>query len=315
MNRIDRLSALLIMLQSSSGIALSQITSRFGVGLRTVYRDIKALEEAGVPIVGDSRVGYSIMDGYKLPPLMFTQNEAFAFLAAEQLVNKFTDKELSNNYKVGVEKIRAVLRLSQKESVSFVEKTIGNLDFNDPNYIDSDNKLQLILRSIDKQEMIKIQYKSYSKNELTDRCIVPIGLFFSMVNWYLAAFCNTRNDYRIFKIKRIASIELTEVRFDSNKYLSLNELLDSMKDKSDLQKVIISVRYDSLPIISAGKYYQGLISEDIEGDFVKMTFMYPSLQKFARWYLSYIDIAEIVYPQQLKDIVKEYISKSSFFLN
>lgn len=312
MNRIDRLSALLIMLQSSSAVTLEQITTRFTIGSRTVYRDISALEEAGIPITGDSRIGYSIMEGYKLPPLMFTQSEAFAFLAAEQLVNKFTDKELLDNYRTGVEKIRAVLRFSQKESISFIENTIGNLNFGSSNNIEADNKLQLILSGIDKHVKIEILYKSYSKNELTNRYIEPIGLFFSMANWYLAAFCNIRNDYRTFKIKRIDNIRLTDIPFDSKKHFSLSELLEKMKAKTELQKIIISVKYNSLPIMNESKYYQGLLSEDVEGDSVFLTFMYPSLERFARWYLSYVDIATIVYPQKLKKIVKEYINKSAF---
>ena len=91
MNRIDRLSAILIMLQSSPSVKMKQITNRFDITPRTVYRDIKALEEAGVPIAGDSRTGFSLVEGFKLPPLMFTEKEAFAFLAAEKLVDRFSD--------------------------------------------------------------------------------------------------------------------------------------------------------------------------------------------------------------------------------
>lgn len=66
MNRIDRLSAILIMLQSSTSVKPKQITDRFTIGLRTVYRDIKALEEAGIPNAGDSRIGYSLVDGFNI---------------------------------------------------------------------------------------------------------------------------------------------------------------------------------------------------------------------------------------------------------
>jgi predicted DNA-binding transcriptional regulator YafY len=91
MNRIDRLSAILIQLQSRPLTKSQQIADRFGISPRTVYRDIRALLDAGIPIIGSPGIGYSLVQGFKLPPLMFTQAEAIAFLTAEKLVNELTD--------------------------------------------------------------------------------------------------------------------------------------------------------------------------------------------------------------------------------
>lgn len=96
MNRIDRLSAILIQLQSRTQLKAQQIADRFEISLRTVYRDIRALEEAGIPIVGNPGVGYSLIEGFKLPPLMFTHEEALSFLIAEKLVNELTDTGVRN---------------------------------------------------------------------------------------------------------------------------------------------------------------------------------------------------------------------------
>ena len=95
MNRIDRLSAILTHLQSSRLITGSDIARRFDISLRTVYRDIRALEQAGVPVIGEAGLGYSIMEGYRLPPVMFTREEALAFLMAEKIVRKVTDQHNS----------------------------------------------------------------------------------------------------------------------------------------------------------------------------------------------------------------------------
>ncbi len=80
MNRIDRLSAILIQLQSKQVVKAQEVADRFGISLRTVYRDIKSLEEAGIPIGAEAGKGYFIMDGYHLPPVMFTKEEASALL-------------------------------------------------------------------------------------------------------------------------------------------------------------------------------------------------------------------------------------------
>src|SRR5882762_2366702 len=115
MNRIDRISAILIQLQSRRVTKAQDIADRFAISLRTVYRDVKALEEAGIPIIGEAGVGYSIMDGYRLPPVMFTQEEAIAFLTAEKFVEKLTDASTTEHHKSAMYKVRAILKTTEKD--------------------------------------------------------------------------------------------------------------------------------------------------------------------------------------------------------
>ncbi len=115
MNRIDRVSAILIHLQTKKIVKAQEIADRFSISLRTVYRDIKALEESGVPVGGEAGVGYQLMEGYRLPPVMFTKEEAIAFLTAEKMVEKLTDASSKKHYKEAMLKIKAVLRYSEKD--------------------------------------------------------------------------------------------------------------------------------------------------------------------------------------------------------
>src|SRR3569833_1938427 len=121
MNRIDRISAILIQLQSRRVVKAQDIADRFGISLRTVYRDIKTLEEAGIPLIGEAGVGYSIMDGYRLPPVMFTREEATAFLTAEKLMEKLTDPSSDENYKSAMYKVRSVLRMAVKDFLDNID--------------------------------------------------------------------------------------------------------------------------------------------------------------------------------------------------
>ncbi|HCC52157.1 MAG TPA: transcriptional regulator, partial [Porphyromonadaceae bacterium] len=107
MNRLDRISALLIQLQSRPIVKASEMAERFGVSLRTIYRDMRTLSEAGVPLCGDSGIGYSLVEGYKLPSLMFTKEEAMAFLTAEKMIGQLTDTQNSYYFRQGMDKIRA----------------------------------------------------------------------------------------------------------------------------------------------------------------------------------------------------------------
>ncbi len=92
---------MLIQLQSKRVVKAQEMADRFGISLRTVYRDVKTLEEAGIPVIGEAGIGYSIMEGYRLPPVMFTQEEATALLTAEKLVEKLTDASTRQVYQAG----------------------------------------------------------------------------------------------------------------------------------------------------------------------------------------------------------------------
>lgn len=310
MNRIDRLSAILIMLQSSLSVKPRQIMERFGIGIRTVYRDLRALEESGIPIAGDSRIGYSLVEGYKLPPLMFTQEEAFAFLAAEKLVDRFTDQGLRTSYKSGIDKIRAVMRVVEKETINTIDNKMGTLDFHLPVIADSYNHLQPLMDSVAKRYKIEITYVSRSKNETTVRTIDPIGVFFSRTNWYIIGFCNEKNDYRTFKVTRIQHIKQTSIPIIDS-HPPLDTFLERLGTREGLQEIIIEVNLSDFSIIDENKYYQGLISEKKNGNKMELQFMTFSIERFARWYISYIDIAQIVFPEELKSVVKRIINKST----
>src|SRR5690606_23524957 len=93
-NRFDRIVAIFIHLQSRRVVKAQELADRFQVSLRTIYRDIRSLEISGVPIVGEAGIGYSIMEGYRLPPVMFTREEVNSLVAAEKLMQKFSDKAL-----------------------------------------------------------------------------------------------------------------------------------------------------------------------------------------------------------------------------
>src|ERR1700734_2112996 len=128
MNRIDRLTAILIQLQSKRVVKAQDIAERFAISLRTVYRDIRTLEEGGIPIIGEAGVGYSIMDGYRLPPIMFTKEEATAFLTAEKLIEKLTDTSTEESYKSAMYKVKAVLRATEKDFLETIDEHIEVLN-------------------------------------------------------------------------------------------------------------------------------------------------------------------------------------------
>jgi len=305
MNRIDRISAILIHLQSRRVVKAGDIAERFNISLRTVYRDVKTLEEAGIPLIGEAGVGYSIMDGYRLPPVMFTREEATAFLTAEKLMEKLTDPSSNEHYKSAMYKIRSVLRMSEKDFLDNIDGHIevlksrrgagGSLDL---------NPLQIILKGIGERTVLSIHYFAMHNQQNTVRCIEPVGVFYQDNYWHLIAWCRLREDYRDFRLDRISNISLTGERFRTL-HPNLNEYIARSASERNLQRVVIRVEKRIVPYLNEQKYYSGFVSECEVDGMVEMTFLTEFMEGFVRWMMMYGDAAIIVTPDELRLKVRD----------
>jgi predicted DNA-binding transcriptional regulator YafY len=227
--RLSRLIAILTQLQTKRVLTSTTLSEKFGVSVRTIYRDIKALEQAGVPIFAEDGKGYSLMEGYRIPPVMFTENEANALITAEQLVLKNRDTSLIKEYTEAVNKIKAVLLYSTKEKADLLSKRIA-VSPAIPNS-NTSNSLTLIQNALTDFRILKITYQSEHKNEKTERNIEPFALYYNLQeSWTLIAYCRLRKDYRMFRLSRILKIELLKLSFAPHK-LTLKEYLES-KEKN-----------------------------------------------------------------------------------
>ncbi|MDB5112120.1 MAG: hypothetical protein JWR67_3234 [Mucilaginibacter sp.] len=304
MNRIDRISAILIQLQSRRVVKAADIAERFNISLRTVYRDVRTLEEAGIPLIGEAGIGYSIMDGYRLPPVMFTREEATAFLTAEKFVEKLTDTSTTAHHKSAMYKVRAILKTAEKD---LLENMDGNIEVfkghRQLNKLADNDHIQTILNSIAKKNILSIEYFAHHSQENTHREVEPVGILFLESNWHLIAYCRLRNDYRNFRVDRIQQLWVTDKTFTSQHPTLKDYIVQTAKEKH-LETVVIKVERAIYSHLSNQKYYSGFVSEKEIGDLIEMTFLTTSLEGFARWYMMFGDKAEIIQPNSLKERVK-----------
>jgi predicted DNA-binding transcriptional regulator YafY len=303
MNRIDRISAILIQLQSRRVVKANDIAARFNISLRTVYRDVKTLEQAGIPIIGEAGVGYSIMDGYRLPPVMFTREEATAFLTAEKFVEKLTDASTTASHQSAMYKIRAILRTAEKDMLEGMDGNIEVLKNMRQPELPNNDYIQVILSSIAQKNVLSIEYFAHHSQENTKRGIEPVGIFFQDGYWHLIAWCRLRNDYRDFRIDRIKNLVVTDKCFTSQHPTLKSYIAQTAKERK-LDTVIIRVDKEVYPNLDQQKYYSGFVSEKDMGDMLEMTFLATSLEGFARWFMMYGDHAEILEPDTLRERVK-----------
>ena len=305
MNRLDRLTSILIQLQSKRVITAQDLGERFSISLRTVYRDIRTLEEAGVPILGETGVGYSLMEGYRLPPVMFTKEEATAFLTAEKLIEKLTDSETEKNYKSALYKIKAVLRSSDKEYLEHLDEFIQVVD---SAYLPKEkiktNSIPLILKSIAEKQVLQMNYFANHSQENTSRKIEPVGILYLASYWHLVAYCHLRKDYRNFRLDRILEIRESGESF-LQEHPSLKTFIKKISKEEAIHRVVMRVNKKMIPYLGDQKFYNGFISERVLHDQIEMTFLTASLEGFARWYLMFGDEAEISSPESLKVRIRQ----------
>lgn len=303
MNRIDRVTAMLIQLQSRRVVKAQDFAERFGISLRTVYRDIRTLEEAGVPVSGEAGIGYSLMEGYRLPPVMFTPEEATAFLTAEKLIETMTDTALAEHYKSAMFKVKAVLRTSEKDQLETLDEHIRVLD--NPYLPAKDRKeghIPAILKSITEKTVLSLLYfASHSQSE-TERYVEPIGIFHRFNQWHLIGYCHLRKDYRDFRLDRIRKIFRTS-QAHSLVHPPLENFIKTISEEKEMVEIIVNVSKEIIAHFGEQKYYHGFIKEKTLNHEVEMTFLSSSLNGFARWYMMYGDYAEIVKPEALKQEV------------
>lgn len=311
MNRIDRVTAILIQLQSKRVVKAQEIADRFTISLRTVYRDIKTLEEAGIPIIGEAGIGYSIMEGYRLPPVMFTKEEATAFLTAEKLVEKLTDNSTRETYGAAMFKIKSVLRLTERDHMENMDKYIEVIE--SPYLLNHKNEtayLQHILRAIGEKAILNIDYFAEHSQEKTNRNIEPIGIFFMSRYWYLIAWCTLRKDYRTFRVDHIKYLSVTAIHFEKD-HPSLQSFLTKVSKEKELYTIIVRVDKEIIKYLGEQKFYNGFVSQkEVDGK-IEMTFLTASLEGFARWYMLFGQWAEILAPKELPALIRKNLDALS----
>lgn len=227
--RIARLSAITTQLQSKRVLTAREISDKHLVSIRTVYRDIRTLIQSGIPIITVEGRGYSIMDGYKLPPVMFTEQEAIALITAERLIQKNKDQSLIENYENAVTKIKSTLNPSQKSKIEFITSRL-QIRNNLKNEKTSQYLIQL-QTAIANFQITQIDYLSLS-NLRSQRKVEPFALYTTKDNWILIAFCLNKKDFRAFRLDCIQSLQITSETFEPHK-ITLEQYLEQCRKKCE----------------------------------------------------------------------------------
>ena len=302
MNRIDRLTAILVHLQGKPRVPIEDLEERFEVSRRTIFRDIRALLEAGVPIGGEAGVGYFIVEGYHLPPVVFNKEEAGAILLGSKLIEKNADIQTTRHFQEAMYKIKAVLRYRDKEFLDTLENSIsvvGSPMVAHTGFPESHiSELQEVLAT---GKVIRISYYSNYKDQLTEREVEPLGLVHYSSRWHLIGFCKLRQDFRDFRTDRIKDIKILEVTFDRKTHPDFMSFVQRMTGGTDVKEARIAFTRKVARWIQEQRYYYGFVEEKVKGEVVEMSFMTHHYHHLARWLMMFGTEAMVISPKELQE--------------
>ncbi|RYU81861.1 helix-turn-helix transcriptional regulator [Hymenobacter persicinus] len=301
MNRFDRITAILIQLQARRVVRGQELAERFGVSLRTVYRDLRTLEEAGVPLSGEAGVGYSLAEGYRLPPVMFSREEATALITAEKLVSQLTDAHTAQLSRAAMDKLRAVLRRPDRDYLEELSPHITILPARSRQAAPplTPNTHQLLLTSIAEKRVVGLDYRAGYHGAPTHREVEPMSLYFGQY-WHVVAFCRLRQEYRDFRLDRIAGLHLRAEQFVP-RLESLHEYWAQQAQQRQVEPVVVRFAPGAMPHVQENKHHFGWAHEHAVADgHTEVTFLTSHPGYLARWLLLFAGQVRIVSPAGLR---------------
>ncbi len=215
MNRTDRLLAIVLELQARGQQRAADLAATFAVSARTIYRDLQALGQAGVPLLATPGHGYALVDGYVLPPLSFSTDEATMLLLGSGYVADCFDAQYRAAAQSAARKLAGVLPERQRADVRALRESLGDGVALRP---DEAARLQLLRRAIVERRTARFRY--HTRDPLDDtaaapapRLADPYGLTSVGGVWYLAAYCHLRHGVRTFRLDRLDDLTLLDRTF------------------------------------------------------------------------------------------------------
>lgn len=311
MNRFDRVTSLLLLLQTRSVVTARFLSEHFSVTERTIYRDIRTLENAGVPIGAEAGVGYFLEKGYRLPPVSFTVDEAASLLLGEKLLAASLDQNSHADYTQALNKVRAVLDVSDKDYLSSLDTDIEVMPTGKSftaiadgdglsQHTSNDQWLRECRGALVRKQIIDISYVAGHGAEPTQRHIEPIGLFYYSLHWHLIGWCRLREGYRDFRLDRITRFEPMPEQFSRHSRDTLQQYLADQRDKVELHEVELLFQPETARFVGEMRYLLGFVSEERVEEGVRMIFLTTSIDYLACWLLQFTNGVQVVSGDELR---------------
>ncbi|WP_322907105.1 YafY family protein [Paenibacillus campi] len=310
MNKTDRMLAIVIELQRYGMRRAEDLAMQFETSVRTIYRDVQALSEAGIPVIGAPGIGYSLLDGYFLPPVSFTAEEAVTLLVGADFVHMLLDAEYGTKARHAQKKIEAILTKPVQDEATRVRSAIRLLHERMAGTTALDKeRMEPLRRAILHKQSVHFHYfKSLSEPEQSRhsvRTVDPYGLVFTQVAWMLVAFCHERQAIRHFRLSRMRELTVLEQTFEVQPGFDLHA-----RKSLDDRHVLVQMRFEAsvgAQVQETGNFYMESLEPDDDGWLV--TFRVRRIEELVQWTLSWGAAVEVLEPESLRQRLRAEVEK------
>lgn len=299
MNRIDRLFAILLTLQRKRRVRAQDLAQQFEISKRTIYRDMSALNQMGIPIAAMPGEGFELVEGFYVPPLMFKEEEAVALSLGLRLLTQQAAGSLTQSADSALAKITVALPEQVRARSEALTDVIGfitpgqKFDLDDP-------QLLVIQKAIQEKRVIHIRYHGYQKDEVTERDVEPHQLFYSDGVWYLEGYCRLRKDIRAFRLSRIERMTALRETFSKRR----------TGKPGEQKKIEIRIRFSkNIARWVRERQHYGFQREETLPDGVLMVYEVHDVSEMTAWILGWGEAAEALSPKELRKSLRETAQK------
>ena len=307
LNKTERLFALVLLLQNRPNMTSRDLSEHFGVSRRTIFRDLRTLGESGVPLTYAEDGGYEILDGYQLPPLMFSAREAATLLVGTGFTKLQPDASLRTDADAVAMKIRNVLPEPVRDYIDRLQERTVLAPFNEAQGRgatgDDEGQWFELSEAIARQRRVKMTYYVASRDEETVREVDPLGLVYYSDHWNLIAYDHLRDDIRNFRLDQIKKLR---TRFDTFELPDGFDLKEHLRERGTRpENVRMTVRFRN----RAWRWARRSVPADVEQEmpagegWTEVTFEFENVRYVAKWLLRYGTDALAVGPEALCDEV------------
>ena len=308
----NRLLTLIMLLQRQPNQKAADLAEQLGVSVRTVHRYFSMLEEIGIPLYSERgpQGGFSLVRGYKMPPLIFTPEEAVAIYLGASLVKEMWGKLYQESAHSAMAKLDNVLPEEQIQEINWARRSLAASGMHRSDLEKLAPILQRIRLAIREQYRLEIQYQSSHSPHPTERLVNPYALIYRWGWWYLVGFCQLRQEIRSFRIDRIQQLELTDHSFSIPEDFDIQKYL--AKDWQSPPQIEARMRF--FPEMShIARYNQSYWDsiQDLPDGSVEVTFLAPTLEWAASNVLAYGPAVKIESPHELRDLVANWSQEIS----
>lgn len=304
-NVATRLLSLILLLQSRASWKAGELADELSVSQRTVHRYMAMLEEMGIPIYSERGPygGFSLVRGYKLPPLLFTAEEATVLYMGANLVKEVWGQTYDEAVTAAIAKLDNVLPDDLRHEVALAQQSLVVGGLTALSYRSWEPTLHALRRCIQERHCVRLCYRDFAREE-TERSVEPYALTFQMGLWYLVGFCHLRQDLRTFRVDRIQRVEPLEQRFTMPASFSVREYLERTMRFEPNYEVTVHLDAAAAPQVRERHSHWMQFTEHPDGS-ITAHFGVATLEWAAGWVLGYGSAARVLEPQELIARVRE----------